>query len=90
MRIRHKGLRALHEQDDGRRLPPARVERIREILTVLDTAVRPGNLDLPGYRLHPLRGDRSGQWSVTVSGNLRIVFRFDAGEAIDVDLEDYH
>ena len=57
---------------------------------MLDTAVRPGNLDLPGYRLHPLRGDRSGQWSVTVSGNLRIVFRFDAGEATDVDLEDYH
>ena len=90
MKIRHKGLRALHEQDDARRLPPPRIERIREILTVLDTAVRPGNLDLPGYRLHPLRGDRSGQWSVTVSGNLRIVFRFDAGEATDVDLEDYH
>ena len=90
MKIRHKGLHALHERDDGRRLPPSRVERIREILTALDTATRPGNLDLPGYRLHPLRGDKSGYWSVTVSANLRVVFHFDAGEATDVDLVDYH
>ena len=47
-------------------------------------------MELPGYRLHPLRGDRRGQWSVRVSGNWRIVFRFVEGEAVDVDLIDYH
>ncbi len=53
-------------------------------------AARPGNMDLPGYRLHPLRGDMDGYWSVVVSRNYRIVFRFDDGEAVDVDLVDYH
>ncbi|MCZ0954071.1 MAG: type II toxin-antitoxin system RelE/ParE family toxin [Rhodospirillaceae bacterium] len=90
MRIRHKGLRALYERDDARHLPPERVERIREILTALDDAVRPGNLDLPGYRLHPLRGNRAGFWSVSVSRNYRIVFQFRDGQAIDVDFVDYH
>ena len=47
-------------------------------------------MDLPGYRLHPLRGDMDGYWSVVVSRNYRIVFRFDDGEAVDVDLVDYH
>ena len=90
MKIRHRGLRALHERDDARRLPAERVERIREILTALDDAVRPGNMAIPGYRLHPLRGDMAGYWSVAVSGNYRIVFRFRDGEATDVDLVDYH
>jgi proteic killer suppression protein len=45
---------------------------------------------LPGYRLHPLRGERKGHWSVTISGNWRISFRFEDGEAFDVDLTDYH
>ncbi|MYB36729.1 MAG: hypothetical protein F4Y26_04915 [Gammaproteobacteria bacterium] len=90
MKIRHKALRAFHEDDDARRLPPSRIERIREMLTALDDAVRPGNMDLPGYRLHPLRGDMDGYWSVAVSRNYRIVFRFDDGEATDVDLVDYH
>lgn len=47
-------------------------------------------MDLPGLRLHPLKGDRAGQWSVSVTGNWRIVFRFADGEAVDVDLVDYH
>lgn len=45
---------------------------------------------VPGWRLHPLKGDRAGQWSVTVTGNLRIVFRFEGKNAFDVDLVDYH
>ena len=56
----------------------------------LEVAERPGDLDLPGYRLHPLRGDRAGQWSIRVSANWRIVFRFDGTEAVDVELTDYH
>ena len=71
--------------------PATLVGRLRRILTVLDGAQSPGDVATrPGYRLHPLRGDRAGQWSVSVSGNWRVVFRFEDNEAVDVDLEDYH
>ena len=62
------------------------------MLTALQDARSPRNLDLPGWRLHQLKGDlvRRGQWSVRVFGNWRIVFRFADGEAVDVDLIDYH
>ena len=72
MRIRHKGLRALHERDHPARVPAGLVPRLKRIL----------------FRLHPLKGDRAGQWIVRVSGNWRVVFRFEDGEA--VDLIDYH
>jgi len=90
MKIRHKGLRALHERDDPARLPPNLAPRLRRILFRLQEARRPGDADAPGFRLHPLRGDRAGEWSVRVSGNWRVVFRFEDGEAVDVDLIDYH
>ena len=56
----------------------------------LEGATRPGNMSVPGYHLHPLKGARRGQWSVRVSGNWRVVFRFEGTEAVDVDLIDYH
>ncbi|MDE0035693.1 MAG: type II toxin-antitoxin system RelE/ParE family toxin [Deltaproteobacteria bacterium] len=90
MRIRHKGLRALHERDASGRLPAPLVPRLRRILFRLQEATRPGDADAPGFRLHPLKGDRAGEWSVSVSGNWRVVFRFEEGEAVDVDLVDYH
>ena len=90
MRIRHKGLRALHERDDPARLPARLVPRLRRILFRLQEATHPGSADAPGFRLHPLKGDRANQWSVRVSGNWRVVFRFEDGEAVDVDLQDYH
>ena len=90
MRIRHKGLRALHEGDDAARLPAGLAPRIRRILFRLQEAAYPRDADAPGFRLHPLKGDRAGQWSVRVSGNWRVVFRFEDGEAVDVDLIDYH
>ena len=90
MKIRHKGLRALHERDDRARLPATLVPRLRRILFRLQEATHPGSADAPGFRLHPLKGDRAGQWSVRVSGNWRVVFRFEGGEAVDVDLVDYH
>ena len=90
MRIRHKGLRALHERDNAARLPAGLAPRLRRILFRLHEASHPGSADAPGFRLHPLKGDRTGQWSVRVSGNWRVVFRFEDGEAVDVDLIDYH
>ena len=90
VRIRHRGLRALHERDDPARLPAGQVPRLRRILFRLQEAMHPGSADAPGFRLHPLKGDRAGQWSVRVTGNWRVVFRFEDGEAVDVDLIDYH
>ena len=60
------------------------------MLAHLDRAEKPGDLDLPGYRLHPLKGSLKGFWSVTISGNWRIIFRIENGDALDVDLVDYH
>ncbi len=90
LRIRHKGLRELYERDDHARLPAGFVPRLRRILFRLQEATNPSSADAPGFRLHPLKGDRAGQWSVHVSGNWRVVFRFKDGEAVDVDMIDYH
>ncbi len=80
----------MYERDDPARLPAAFVSRLRRILFRLQEADHPRSADAPGFRLHPLKGDRSGEWSVRVSGNWRVVFRFESGEAVDVDLIDYH
>ena len=80
----------MFEHGDSRRLNPAHVRRIRRVLADLAVASSPKELDQPGYRLHPLQGAERGLWSVRVSGNWRIVFRFVDGEAMDVDLIDYH
>jgi proteic killer suppression protein len=65
------------------------VKRISDVLAHLDRAVKPSDLDLPGYRLHPLKGDLKGMWSVTISGNWRIISALKTGDACDVDLVDY-
>ena len=88
--FRHKGLKLLYEKADRRRLSAEYADKVERILARLDEAARPENMDLPGFRLHPLKGDLSGFWSVTVSGNWRIIFRFDGSDACDVDLVDYH
>lgn len=80
----------MYEHDDSTRLPAAYVPRLRRILFRLQEADHPRSADAPGFRLHVLKGKRSGQWSVRVSGNWRLVFRFKDGEAVDVDLIDYH
>lgn len=89
-KIKHRGLKKLYETGKSRGLPPAHVEILEEILSLLDTADKPGNLALPGYGLHPLKGDRKGEWAVKVSGNWRVTFRFDGTDATDVNYEDYH
>ena len=90
LNFRHRGLARLYEQGDRRRIPPEFADKIERILARLDIASQPSDMDLPGYRLHPLRGELSGLWSVRVSGNWRIVFRFDGDNVRDVDLVDYH
>ena len=88
--FRHAGLKRLFEDGDGRRIRTDLVQKVENILSVLDAASRPQDLDLPGYRLHPLKGARKGYWAVTVRANWRIVFRFQDGDAHDVELIDYH
>lgn len=90
VRFTHKGLRRFYACGDAKGLNAALVARIRLLLSALQDANSPQDMDLPGWRLHPLQGDRRGQWSVRVSGNWRIVFRFVDGVAVDVDLIDYH
>jgi proteic killer suppression protein len=80
----------LYEADDARKLPPEMVERIRDILATLDAAMTVEGLNRPSLRLHPLKGKLRGFWAVTVRANWRIIFRFENGKALDVDLIDYH
>jgi proteic killer suppression protein len=88
--FRHRGLKRLFEKDDSARLPPEDVDRISRILARLNEAVDVQNMDLPGFHLHPLKGNYKGFWSVTVRGNWRVIFRFEDGQALDVDYIDYH
>ena len=69
---------------------PDLADRLRRQLDVLNRARSTRDLNLPGYRLHQLKGNRSGTWTVTVSGNWRVTFTFEGEDAFDVDLEDYH
>lgn len=86
----HKGLAQFFEDDDRRKLPASQIDKIGRILSRLNEATTVQDMGLPGYRLHPLKGELVGFWSVTVSGNWRIIFRFENGSAYDVDLVDYH
>jgi toxin HigB-1 len=88
--FKHRGLKRLYERADRSGIRPDLVETVERIPTVLDAATTPRALDLPRYRLHPLKGDSKGLWSVTVRANWRIIFRFEAGDALDVELIDYH
>jgi proteic killer suppression protein len=88
--FRHGGLRPLYEDDNSRGLNAEHVRKIRQILALLDAAQSVGDLDLATFRLHPLKGDLKGFWSLTVRANWRIIVRFADGKAFDVDLVDYH
>jgi proteic killer suppression protein len=88
--FRHKGLERFFTKYDRSRIDAKQAERIRRILDRLDAAATPEDLNLPGYKFHGLGGRRKNEYSVWVSGNWRIVFRFVGGDAADVNLEDYH
>ena len=88
---RHRGLRRLIEDDDAREIRRDLVGRIRNILAALISAPGIDHVNgPPGWRIHQLRGDRAGTWSISVSGNWRITFDIDNGEITNLDLEDYH
>jgi toxin HigB-1 len=80
----------LYEEDDRRGIRPDLLDRVEDILGRLDRAEALQSMNLPGYRLHRLKGDRKAHWSVSVNANWRIIFRFTGTDAFDVDLIDYH
>ena len=88
--FRHKGLKRLFEDGEAKGIRSDQVEKVENILAVLNRARKLEDMNLPGFRLHPLRGSLKGFWSVAVSANWRVIFRFDEGCACDVDLIDYH
>ena len=88
--FRHKGLRQMFEKGQSRLVNPSIRTRVANILAILDAASTALDLAAPGNRLHELQGEQAGVWSVTVSGNWRLTFRFAGGNAHDVDLVDYH
>jgi toxin HigB-1 len=88
--IRNKGLKRFSEDDDARGIDAEHVQKVRDILARLDAASMLADLDLPTFRLHSLRGDLKGFWAITVRANWRIIFRFEGGDAFDVDYCDYH
>jgi toxin HigB-1 len=88
--IKHKGLRLLFENDEKRGVNFDHSEKLKRILARLNAARTVSDLDLPAYRLHALKGDLKGYFSITVQANWRVIFRFYEGEAYDVDYLDYH
>ena len=88
--FRHRGLKRLYEQGDASLISGNMRGRIARILFVLDEAETLDEINMPGFRLHPLVGKRKGRWSIRVTGNWRITFTFEDGNVFDVDLEDYH
>ena len=88
--MRHKGLRRLFEDDDTRGVDAGHVSKLRNILARLDASHGVSDMNLPGFRLHPLHGDLKGYWAATVRGNWRVIFKFADGDASEVDYVDYH
>jgi toxin HigB-1 len=89
--FRHKGLKRLHETGSRRGIRPDLVAKLEDILHAIEQAWHVEQVGLfPGWRLHPLKGGRVGEWSVWVTGNYRLTFRADGEDVWDLDLEDYH
>ena len=88
--FRHKGLKKFYETGSVAGVQSSHKTRLRMILAALDTSLEIGDMDVPGFKLHPLKGGLKGRWSVSVSGNWRITFEFREGNAYVLDYEDYH
>ena len=90
LNFRSNRLKRFFERGDKRRIHADHREAVQDILARLNASSTPEDMNLPGLRLHPLKGNYEGFWSVTVRANWRIIFRFEAGHAVDVDYLDYH
>ena len=88
--FRHRGLKTLYEGGRPARIAPGHVAKLERILTALDRSSGPEGMDIPGFRLHPLKGSLKDHYAVSVSGNWRVTFRFENGRAVNVDYLDYH
>jgi proteic killer suppression protein len=88
--FKYKGLRNFFESGSSRGIQAAHSKKLRMQLAALDTAISIEDVDIPGYQLHPLKGNRKGIWSISVSGNWRITFELTDGNVYIVDYEDYH
>lgn len=88
--FKHKGLKLYYEKGNTSRLPAQQIAKIRLILTRLDASRAPNHMNVPGYHFHPLSDSPKGFYSVRVTGNYRVVFRFEGEDATDVDYTDYH
>jgi proteic killer suppression protein len=88
--FRHKGLKKFYESGSIAGIQSSHKTRLRMILAALDSSLEIDDMDIPGFKLHPLRGRLKGRWSVSVSGNWRITFGFREGNAYVLDYEDHH
>ncbi len=88
--FKHRGLKALYYGRTAKYVAPEHLDKLRDILAMLDQSRSARDVDLPGFRLHPLRGSRKGEYAVSLPGNWRATFGFEEGHAVDVDYVDYH
>ena len=88
--FKNKALEKLLKQGSTKEIPKELEKRLRIRLAVIDAATTIDEIRIPGYNLHQLKGDRQGTWSIKLSGNWRVTFRFEDGNAEDLDIEDYH
>ena len=86
----HSGLEGFYRSGSKAGIQPAHASKLRRQLTLLDASVAASDMNVPGWRLHPLKGELKGHWSVRVSGNWRMTFKFEGEDAILVDYQDYH
>lgn len=89
-RIKNKNLKRLVSEDDARGIQESWLPRVKRILAALNVATSPAELDVPGWHWHQLKGNRKGVYSVRVTGNWRITYKWDDDGPFHVDLEDYH
>lgn len=88
--FRHKGVKGFFETGSTAGIQAKHKPKLRIQLTTLDSAIRPEDMDAPGWRLHPLTGKLAGHWAVSVNGNWRLTFVFEGENAVLVDYQDYH
>ena len=88
--FKHKGLRLFFEEGNTSGIQPKHIKKLRMQLAAIDTAQVIDDIDLPGFALHTLKGERTGTWSISVNGNWRVTFEFQDGNAYILNYEDYH